>query len=314
MASPLFTFFQKKPMPLPSRKVEKAVLATEKEPLGFVRRVLHFPDNRLGRDFVVGDLHGCLEPLGRLMETVNFHTGRDRLFSVGDLVDRGPFSMACLKLLRMPWFHAVRGNHEQFLINHLQNPQRIRAYDEHWLKQVAPRFSDRNKLAGEWLPLLRSLPLVMVVGEGSGRFQVVHGELLEEGEPVTNRMIDEWDFHDPETVERRALSGRVLFKTHINGGQVNRAHHPEKMSPTYCGHTIVEAPLKLAGQIYLDRGAFQGLRSLDHRLDPAKEEAPVGEVRAGLVMVEHSTGQAWISPTDPPGKPIPVFIKQIEAL
>ena len=86
------------------------------------------------------------------------------------------------------------------------------------------------------------------------------------------------------------------------------------MSPTYCGHTIVEAPFKLAGQIFLDRGAFRGLRSLDHRLDPALEEAPVGKVRAGLVMVQPGTGKAWLAPTEPPGLPHPIIIEELKAL
>lgn len=40
------------------------------------------------------------------------------MLSVGDLVDRGPDSIGCLKLLEAPWFHAVMGNHEQLLLNY----------------------------------------------------------------------------------------------------------------------------------------------------------------------------------------------------
>ncbi|MGL9724118.1 metallophosphoesterase [Sodalis sp. (in: enterobacteria)] len=32
---------------------------------------------------------------------------------LGDLIDRGPQSEACLPLLENPWFRSVRGNHEQ---------------------------------------------------------------------------------------------------------------------------------------------------------------------------------------------------------
>ena len=278
-----------------------------------LRRVLHFPSNALGRDFVVGDLHGCLEALGRLMEGVQFHPGRDRLFSVGDIVDRGPFSMACLKLLRLPWFHSVRGNHEQQLIDHLHDPYRIKAFDERWLRERAARFSDRHKFAAEWLPVLRALPLVIVVGEGQQRFQVVHGEILEEGLAVTDAMIDQWSFSNPSKSEQRALNGRVLLSTHRRGGRVRRAHDAENMSPTYCGHTIVEAPFKLAGQIFLDRGAFLGQHLKEIKLAPDVEEAPGGDVRAGLIMAEPSTGQAWMVPTDPPGVAHPVAIPEIRS-
>ncbi|MGB3423953.1 MAG: metallophosphoesterase [Castellaniella sp.] len=77
-----------------------------------------FPANTSGRDFVVSDLHGCRDLLQEQLDLIKFDISRDRLFSVGDLADRGPDSMDCLRLLREPWFHAVRGNHEDMLIDY----------------------------------------------------------------------------------------------------------------------------------------------------------------------------------------------------
>ena len=45
--------------------------------------------NRTGRDFVVGDVHGCFRTLEQALGQVGFDRERDRLFSVGDLVNRG---------------------------------------------------------------------------------------------------------------------------------------------------------------------------------------------------------------------------------
>ena len=59
-----------------------------------------FPKNHEGRDFVVGDLHGMFQTLEALMETVKFDTTIDRLFSVGDLVDRGPESKRVVEFLK----------------------------------------------------------------------------------------------------------------------------------------------------------------------------------------------------------------------
>ena len=77
------------------------------------------PANTAGRDFVVGDLHGCLEQLQTLLHAAQFDRERDRLFSVGDLIDRGPDSMDCVRLLREPWFFAVLGNHEKMALDAL---------------------------------------------------------------------------------------------------------------------------------------------------------------------------------------------------
>ena len=48
--------------------------------------------NKVGRDFVVGDVHGMFDRVAQALTKVQFNPSRDRLFSVGDLIDRGPQS------------------------------------------------------------------------------------------------------------------------------------------------------------------------------------------------------------------------------
>ncbi len=78
--------------------------------------IKHFPKNTIGRDIAVGDIHGCFSKLQHRLDAIKFNPEVDRLFSVGDLVDRGPESMLALDWLTKPWFHAVRGNHEDMAI------------------------------------------------------------------------------------------------------------------------------------------------------------------------------------------------------
>ena len=47
--------------------------------------------------YVVGDIQGCLQPLKCLLKAVAFNPDKDMLWSVGDVVNRGP---KCLKTLR----------------------------------------------------------------------------------------------------------------------------------------------------------------------------------------------------------------------
>lgn len=82
--------------------------------------VKHLAANQRGRDFVVGDLHGCLQDLQFLLESVSFDPTRDRLISTGDLIDRGPDSPGCLALLDEPWFEVVAGNHEVMFMDYLK--------------------------------------------------------------------------------------------------------------------------------------------------------------------------------------------------
>ncbi len=63
--------------------------------------------------YVVGDIQGCLQPLKCLLDRVKFNPDRDFLWSVGDIVNRGP---KCLKTLR--WFYERRDNIVMVLGNH----------------------------------------------------------------------------------------------------------------------------------------------------------------------------------------------------
>jgi bis(5'-nucleosyl)-tetraphosphatase (symmetrical) len=68
--------------------------------------------------YVVGDIQGCLQPLKCLLKQVRFDPGKDVLWSVGDIVNRGP---RCLKTLRFMYkmrkhLVMVLGNHDLHLL------------------------------------------------------------------------------------------------------------------------------------------------------------------------------------------------------
>ena len=63
--------------------------------------------NNTGRDFVVGDIHGCFSGLEAALDNVGFDVQIDRLFAVGDLIDRGRESARVIDFLKSPWFFSV---------------------------------------------------------------------------------------------------------------------------------------------------------------------------------------------------------------
>lgn len=77
--------------------------------------VQHFDKNPCGRDFVAGDIHGCFSSLRFALQGVGFDTAGDRLFCVGDPVDRGPEPHMAAGLLRQSWLYSVRGNHKDLI-------------------------------------------------------------------------------------------------------------------------------------------------------------------------------------------------------
>ena len=68
--------------------------------------------------YLIGDLQGCDDALQRLLAEIAFTPGRDTLYVLGDLVNRGPASEAVLR--RLMGFGAsarcVLGNHDLHLL------------------------------------------------------------------------------------------------------------------------------------------------------------------------------------------------------
>ncbi len=141
----------------------------------FSETLRHFACNETGRDMVVGDIHGNFSQLRRTLNMLHFSPDKgDRLFSVGDLVDRGPESDEVLSWLEKPWFHAVAGNHEFLALRRAQgNPYDVVDHLRQgggWLDVFRP--DERARL----VELLQALPLAIEVETPEGLVGIIHAE------------------------------------------------------------------------------------------------------------------------------------------
>src|SRR5574341_601943 len=119
--------------------------------------------------YAIGDIQGCIVALRQLVELVRFDPAVDKLWFVGDLVNRGPESLAVLRYVKGLGDAAVTvlGNHDLHLLAIAAGVSRPGRKDTLQEVLVAP---DRAEL----LAWLRHRPLLYQEGE----FVLVHAGLL----------------------------------------------------------------------------------------------------------------------------------------
>lgn len=267
------------------------------------------PKNDLGRDFVCGDLHGAYDRLVAFMTHVNFDKSKDRMFSVGDLVDRGPDNEACLSLLREPWFFAVQGNHEQLMWDYYNGGN----YGMYWAPNggvwghhytdATPEGAEIRTLAD----MANDLPVMLTVERQDGKFfHVIHAELRADG-PITDADLDDpvkfrelcfsksrdgdfvvWGRYLFSMSAYKKLREDELFANAIRGNLIQYGAAKmfnENLSHIYSGHTIQGQATRIIGQTNIDTCAY------------GSYPRATGEARpeCGLTVTEPLTDKFWLS-------------------
>ena len=119
--------------------------------------------------YAIGDVQGCYDELQALLGRVGFRSRADRLWFVGDLVNRGPKSLEVLRFVRELGDRAVvvLGNHDLHLLIQHEGFERKRKDDTFGDVLGAP---DARELV-DWL---RTRPMMHV----EGNYAMVHAGLL----------------------------------------------------------------------------------------------------------------------------------------
>jgi len=72
------------------------------------------------RKIIIGDIHGCYDELQDLLELVRYKSGHDQIYSVGDVIRKGPSSLECLRFLKKESAQIVMGNHDLYFLRATQ--------------------------------------------------------------------------------------------------------------------------------------------------------------------------------------------------
>ena len=146
----------------------------------------HGPNLARGRDLVAGGVHGEFATLEFALETLEFQPAKDRLFTLGNLIGRGPRSTDALEWLEGGRFAGgVRGNHEQMLVRTLAGCPKGgdgRWPGQEWWHTDAPEDwheleaagGDDPALAERWLAALSQLPYVATIAYEDRRIGLAH--------------------------------------------------------------------------------------------------------------------------------------------
>lgn len=196
-----------------------------------------FTRNTLGRDWVCGDLHGQHDVLMTALDNAGFDPNIDRIFLLGDLIDRGPQSAKLLGwVLETDHVHSVMGNHELMFIGGATRPgyrERHRQIGGQWADEL--NFSRYRVLTTGCANLL-SLTITIVTESGS--LGLVHAQ----------SPLDDWrELATMEYTDQIAINCTWPW---------NRATGPEQevegITAVVSGHIGTQGIVQRGNQVWID--------------------------------------------------------------
>ena len=209
--------------------------------------ILTVAANATGRDFVAGDLHGNLALLERSLQSLAFNEQQDRLFCVGDLIDRGRDSQQLIEWLAKPWFHACIGNHEAVMLD----------YEATRASEIAHNW---QQFGGSWffdLPATAQRRIAAMVREHCHFAIEIQSA---QGEPETGIVHADvpyqlsWPEFKQAILEEEDVRQQTLWSRERGRGEVQTV--VEGIPSLVCGHEIVAKAHKRANVWLLDTGAY----------------------------------------------------------
>jgi len=205
-------------------------------------RFQRFDRNTRGRDFAAGDLHGCFDELETRLRQLDFDPTRDRLFCAGDMVNKGSDSQKVLDWLARPWCHAVRGNHEQIVIDACTT-----GVDQAWYMARGGSWfydlqeAERSRYAEAFL----RLPVAIEIDTALGLVGIVHSEVFGSWSTYIEDLVN-----DTWPITQLQLGGRKRFKK-------QDCSLVEGLEMLIVGHSLVDAVTELGNTFYIDTGCYK---------------------------------------------------------
>lgn len=207
--------------------------------------VKRFPINAIGRDFAVGDIHGHFTLLQKALDDVGFNPATDRLFSVGDLVDRGPECEQVLEWLDKPWFHPVRGNHDDYVCRHdTCDIGNWRQNGGAWFMSL----TDAER--GEYAAQFRELPIAIEVDTPEGLIGLLHADCPF---PSWQHLLEQLDGGAEGGILRNIKNSCMWSRRRV---ELEDSSGVDGVRALVVGHTPLASPLALGNVVHIDTAGW----------------------------------------------------------
>lgn len=216
------------------------------------------------RHLIVGDIHGLYSALLKLLDQANYDPASDIVYTVGDMIDRGPRSVDVVEFFRGERRYAIKGNHELMMLN-----------PDEWLGTWISKngggiatlkdIRDKEIEFGWFQDIVDQFPWVIDVGENDEEhaFRLIHAE-MPPGWPESyfQKMLnDAIDHNDLSFV--RCIWGRKLCQAAQTNVKIMMPadrgiqFHKERFRTVFVGHTPLSRTMKCGDHWYIDT-AFGG--------------------------------------------------------
>jgi len=165
------------------------------------------------RRIVIGDVHGHYDGLMLLLEALA-PSSDDRVYLLGDLIDRGPKSAQVLDFVQQSPYQTLLGNHEQLMLDALSPSVDLRAWQS-WLYSggdaTVASYRDTGMMPYKHLEWLRSLPTYLDLGDIWLVHAGVHPTM-----PISEQSIEQlcWIRKEFHTIPKPYFPDKLIITGH----------------------------------------------------------------------------------------------------
>lgn len=198
----------------------------------------------MNKIFTIGDIHGCLEKLEKLLSRIDIDSQNDTLIFIGDYIDRGRFGKEVIDYVlhlknKYKKLVCLLGNHENMFLNYLEGVDEgmyLTNGGVNTLHAYKILLSDDIKKRKSRLPADHQIFLKSLLSYYETEDYIFVHAGLKPGVPLAEQKIDDLLWIRREFIETENDFGKIVI----------------------FGHTPFEVPLIENNKIGIDTGAAYG--------------------------------------------------------